>query len=49
MTYRVKVTCQGQLMTDETFNSLPKALWLYSMKVMKYGKYGTMRFDVEAY
>lgn len=49
MIYRVKVTCQGQLMTDETFNSLPKALWLYARKVMKYGKYGTMRFDLEAY
>ena len=49
MTYRVMVTCQGQPMTDKTFTSLSKALLLYMREVMKYGKYGTMRFDFEAH
>lgn len=47
--FTVYLTCQGQLMDKAEYGSLIRALWHYAKNVRKYGKYGTMRFDLEAW
>ena len=47
--FTVSFTCQGQLMEKVEYDSLIRALWHYAKNVRKNGKYGTMRFDLEAW
>ena len=47
--FTVSLICQGQLMERVEYNSLICALWHYAKNVMKNGKHGTMRFDLEAW
>ena len=47
--FTVYLTCQGQLMDKTEYDSLIRALWHYAKNVRKYGKYGTMRFDLKAW
>lgn len=47
--FTISMTCQGKLMEKHEYDSLILALWHYTKKVIKYGKYGTMRFDLEAW
>jgi len=49
MIYIVTLTCQGQRLERIEFHSLIRAFLHYAKIVKKYGKHGTMRFDMEAW
>lgn len=47
-TYTVTTTCQGQVTDEKRFDSLVKAVVYYAKEVHKYGRYGTMNFQLYA-
>lgn len=47
--FTVKLTCQGQLMEKTKYDGLIHALLHFAKFAIKYGKYGTMRIDLEAW
>ena len=49
MKYWSKLTCQGQLKHKVSHKSLIAAYFQLAKWIRKYGKYGTMRFDIEAW
>ena len=44
--YTVKRTCQGQLQETHQYSFFIPAAIKFILLVMKYGMYGTMRFDL---
>ena len=46
--YVAKMTCQGQIKKKEHCRYLWQAALFLFKWIRKYGKYGTMRFDIEA-
>ena len=49
MVYIFTRTCQGQRQERIEFYSLIKAVLYWRKNIRKYGKYGTMRFDLTAW
>ena len=49
LTFTVSLTCQGQLMEKAEHRRLIPVLLHFAKLAIKYGKYGTMRIDLEAW
>lgn len=49
MIYIVEIVCQGHITYKTQTKSFIKAIFLYLKKVLRYAKYGTMRFKITLY